>query len=68
VLLKGLKNKINRIWVVGNGTKLSWKVMMKQYWSKVPGLVYIDVPEHVLDEEVTVVAVLLQGPLELYER
>ena len=52
--------------VVGNGTKLSYDVKMKLYWSAVPGLVYIDVPEKVLDEQVTVIAVLLKGPIELY--
>ncbi len=66
VMLKGIKNKINRIWVVGNGTKLNWDVKMKQYWSAVPGIVYIDVPEEVLDEEVTVIAVLLDGKVDLY--
>jgi alpha-L-fucosidase len=66
ICLKGIKNEVNRIWVVGNGTKLSWQVMMKQYWSPVPGLIYIDVPEKVLDEHVTVLAVLLKGGIELY--
>ena len=66
IVLKGIKNPVNRIWVVGNGTKLSWKIMMKQYWSAVPGLIYVDVPEKVLDEQVTVLAVLLKGPVELY--
>ena len=65
VLIKGLKNKINRVWVVGNGTKLETKIMMKQYWSAIPGLVYIDVPSHVLDKQVTVLAVLLDGPIDL---
>ena len=64
--LKGLKNKINRIWVVGNGTKLNWDIKMKSYWSQVPGIVYIDIPEKVLDEQVTVVAVLLNGKIDLY--
>ena len=40
--------------------------MMKQYWSAVPGLIYIDVPDKVLDEQVTVLAVLLEGAIELY--
>jgi alpha-L-fucosidase len=66
IVLKGIKNPINRIWVVGNGTKLSYDIKMKQYWSAVPGLVYIDVPEKVLDEQMTVIAVLLKGPIELY--
>lgn len=66
LVLKGIKNPINRIWVVGNGSKLSWKIMMKQYWSDVPGLIYIDVPDKVLDEQVTVLAILLQGPIEYF--
>jgi alpha-L-fucosidase len=66
LMIKGLKNQINRIWVVGNGSKLNWNVVGKQYWSKVPGIVYIDVPEKVLDEQVTVIAVLLKGKVDLY--
>jgi len=66
IMLKGIKNKINRIYVVGNGTKLNWDIKMKQYWSQVPGIVYIDVPEAVLDEKVTVIAVLLDGKIDLY--
>ncbi len=64
--LKGIKNAVNRIRVVGNGTKLAWQIKMKQYWSSVPGIIYIDVPAQVLDEQVTVVAVLLDGPIELH--
>jgi alpha-L-fucosidase len=66
VLVKGIKNKINRIWVEGNGTKLDWDIKMKQYWSPVPGLLFITVPEAVLDEQVTVVTLLLDGKLELH--
>jgi alpha-L-fucosidase len=66
IMLKGIKNKINRIYVVGNGTKLNWDIKMKQYWSAVPGIVYITVPEEILDEQVTVIAVLLDGKVDLY--
>jgi alpha-L-fucosidase len=66
IAIKGLKNKINRIRVVGNGTKLSWDIKMKAYWSSKPGIVYIDVPEDVLDEQVTVVALQLDGKINLY--
>ena len=68
LLLKGIKNKVNRIWVVGNGTKLSHKVVGKQYWSSVPGLLYIDLPEKVQDKDVTVIAVLLKGKVDLYNK
>ncbi len=66
VEIKGLINKVNRVWVVGNGTMLNYKVHNKNYWSGVPGNLYIDVPEHVLDKDITVLAVLLDGPIELY--
>jgi alpha-L-fucosidase len=66
LLIKGLKNKVNRIWVVGNGTKLPYNIVGKQYWSSVPGLLYIDVPEEVQDKDVTVIAVLLDGEVDLY--
>ena len=52
--------------MVGNGTKLSHEVVGKAYWSPVPGLLYIDVPKEVLDEQVTVLAVLLDGKIDLH--
>ncbi|GGW28221.1 alpha-L-fucosidase [Arenibacter certesii] len=66
VVLRGLKNNINRIWVVGEGTKLSHQVLGKVYWSHYPGIKYIKLPEHVLDENMTVIAVLLDGKVDLY--
>jgi len=67
VMLKGIKNKVNRAWVVGNGTKLEADIKMKQYWSSVPGIIYFDVPEEVLDPQVTVIAILLDGKIDLHE-
>ena len=66
VVVRGLKNKINRIWVVGEGSKLSHKVVGKVYWSHYPGITYINVPEYVLDERMTVLALLLDGKVDLY--
>ncbi len=66
VVVRGLKNKINRIWVVGNGTKLSHKVVGKVFWSHYPGITYINVPDHILDKRMTVLALLLDKPVELY--
>lgn len=67
IAIKGIKNEINRIRVVGNGTKLKWDIKMKQYWSENPGMLYIEVPENVLDEQVTVIAVQLDGRINLYQ-
>ena len=64
--VKGLMNKVNRVWVVGDGEIIQSKVYNKNYWSEVPGNLYIDVPERALDPMITVVAVLLDGPIKLY--
>ena len=66
VVIRGLKNRINRIYVVGEGTKLSHQVIGKVYWSHYPGINYIKLPEHVQDENMTVLAVMLDGKVELY--
>ncbi|GLR18998.1 alpha-L-fucosidase [Portibacter lacus] len=65
IVIKGLENEVNRVWVVGNGTKLRHRVMSRPYWSNKPGLLYIDVPDDVLDKDVTVLALLLDGKIKL---
>ncbi len=67
VLLKGIKNKIQRIFVVGNGAILSHKVFSKVYWSAYPGLLYIDIPKQAIDQNYTVLAIMLDGKINLDE-
>jgi alpha-L-fucosidase len=66
IIIKGLNNSIKDIQVVGNGSKLSHKVIGKISWSKVPGLVFIQVPEGVQDKYMTVLKVTLDKPVSLY--
>lgn len=66
VPLKGVLNGVKDIRVVGNNTKLDYKVYNKLSWSEVPGSIYIDLPEAVQDPNITVIAVELNGPLKLY--
>jgi alpha-L-fucosidase len=66
-MIKGLKNTIREISVVGNEAKLKPKVVGKISWSPVPGLVYIDVPESVADKYITVLKVRLDGAISLYK-
>lgn len=66
VEVKGLVNKVNRVWVVGSGQMLNYKVYNKNYWSQVPGNLYVEVPDSVLDPQITVLAVLLDSPVKLY--
>ncbi len=66
IAIKGLKNQINRIRIVGDGTILPYSIYNKLYWSKIPGIVYIDIPATRLDKTMTVIAVLLDGPADWY--
>ncbi len=65
VMLEGVKNRVNRIYVVGNGTKLTWREYLRPYWSSNAGLIFIDVPETVLDDYITVLAIVLDGRLKI---
>ncbi len=67
VVIKGLKNKIKQIRVVGTAQTLSYKIVGKVSFSPVPGLVYIHVPTSVQDDYMSVLAVELDGPVDLYK-
>lgn len=67
VMLKGLPNAVQKVRVVGDGRELAWDIKMKLSWSDKPGILYIEVPEDALDEQVTVLAVELDGPLAAQE-
>lgn len=66
IAIKGLKNGIARIRIVGEGSMIGHKIYNKLYWSAIPGIVYIDVPKERLDSYCTVIAVLLDKPVELH--
>lgn len=66
IILKGIRNKIKDISVLGSNTSLKYKIVGKISWSPIPGLIYIDVPGSVNDKYVTVVKVQLDGPVRLY--
>lgn len=66
VEVKGLKSRIERVRVVGTDRELTWKQYNDISWSEVPGVYYIDVPEEVLDEQITVLALDMQEPVRLY--
>ena len=64
--IKGLVNKVKKVWVVGSGCELEHYLINDISWSEVPGILYINVPEKVLDEQITVIGVQLDGPIRLY--
>jgi len=65
IMLEGVKNKINRVYVVGNGTILEQKEFLRPYWSNHSGVVFIDLPENSLDHQMTVVCLNLAGKIDL---
>ena len=66
IAIKGIKNKIQRVRIAGNGTLLPHQILNKQYWSEIPGMLYIEIPKDQLDEQMTVIAVLLDKPIDLF--
>jgi len=68
VALRGISNEINSIVVVGNGTALNHKTISKIWWSKYPGVTYIDIPEEVMDEYYTLISVSFAEPIKLYRK
>ncbi|MDX9981432.1 MAG: alpha-L-fucosidase [Lentisphaeria bacterium] len=64
--IKGIKNQIKRITVLGNGAECSSKRIGGAAWLGVPGTLWIDVPKAALDEYVTVLKIELDGRLDLY--
>jgi|TARA_B110000914_G_scaffold7487_1_gene6271 alpha-L-fucosidase len=67
IILKGVSNKINRAYVVGNGTVLNQQVLCKVYWNKYPGITYIEVPKQTIDKYYTVIALVLDDTIDLYK-
>lgn len=64
IMLEGVKNRINRIYVVGDGTKLEYREFLKPYWSTHSGVLFIKVPVEALDSHMTVVCLVLDGKLD----
>lgn len=65
VSLRGLRNKVKRVTVLGVGTELDHRVTGGL--AEVPGVLWIDAPKGTdVDEQATVLAVELDGELDLY--
>jgi alpha-L-fucosidase len=67
LLVKGLDNEVLRARVVGSGAEVGHRVLGKHDWSKVPGMLYLRVPDDAYDPDMTVVALELDRPASLFE-
>ena len=64
VEVKGLLSDVKRVRVVGSNRELNFKLYNKPSWASWPGNLYIEVPEDVLDKQITVIAVDFNEPLK----
>jgi alpha-L-fucosidase len=64
--IKGIHNQVERVTVLGEGSECGTKRIGGAPWMNVPGTLWIDVPKDALDEQVTVLKIELDGPLDLY--
>jgi alpha-L-fucosidase len=67
IAVKGIRNAIQKISVVGSGETLSSRTLGGAPWAHLPGVLWVSVPESVVDPEATVIKIELDGPLDLYE-
>lgn len=65
LMLEGVKNRINKAFVVGKGTTLEFKEYLRPWWSNHAGVYFIKVPGEVLDEKMTVIGLSLDGTLKI---
>ena len=65
LMLEGVKNRVNKAFVVGNGTSLEVKEYLRPWWSNHAGVNFIKVPGEVLDEKMTVIGLSLDGKLKI---
>jgi alpha-L-fucosidase len=65
VLLKGVKNTIKSIRVAGTEETADHKVWLRPWWSSHSGLITIDIPAEAVDEVMTVIAVELEGKIDM---
>jgi len=64
LMIEGVRNHINKAFVVGNGTNLEVREYLRPYWSSHAGVYFIKIPEEVLDSQMTVIGLSLDGKLE----
>ncbi len=66
LVVKGIKNKVMKIRLLGSGQELSFERNGGASWRGIPGVLLIDLKPEQLDKNVTVIAIELDSPLELY--
>ncbi len=66
LVVKGIKNKINGIRLLGTNEKLNYVINGGAPWKDIPGVILVTLPQDKIDQNVTVFAIDLDSPLKLY--
>ncbi len=68
IMLKGIVNDIKSVKVLGNNTELNHKRINKVSWNDYPGVIFIDIPENLIEKYYTVIELEFEKPLQLYNK
>lgn len=66
LVIKGIKNKVKQVRLLGGKEELAFERNGGAAWHGIPGVLMVDLKADQLDESVTVIAIDLEGPLDLY--
>ncbi len=66
IAIKGLINNVRKVTALKDGRELTQRKIGGAPWAHVPGVLWIDVPQDVLDPSCTALKVELEGPVQLY--
>jgi alpha-L-fucosidase len=66
IVVKGIRNKIIQIRLIGTSDILTYKRNGGAGWLKIPGVLQIKLPAEKMDQNVSVIAIDLDSPLDLY--
>jgi alpha-L-fucosidase len=66
LVIKGIKNKVEKVRLIGTNQDIEFKRNGGASWMGIPGVLKVELKPEMLDPNVTVIAIDLDSPLELY--
>jgi len=66
IVIKGIQNKVTQVRLIGTTDILANKRVGGAAWLKIPGVLQVSLPADKIDQNVSVIAIELDSPLELY--
>jgi alpha-L-fucosidase len=66
LVIKGIKNKVEKVRLIGTNQNLAFKRNGGAAWMGIPGVLQVTLTPELLDQNVTVIAIDLDSPLDLY--